>query len=134
MLGTIDSEFNQFTSTTLIKRELGLTLIQLMQYKQNKIKLIREVMTEKYTQLKNRIIHYYDIEMYNNQSNESFHKEIINGGIYINNDKLVQSKKFNKELNVVEVFQQQSIVNTPDYFLEVFSPMDKLKMILIEEL
>ena len=134
MLGTIDSEFNQFTSTTLIKRELGLTLIQLMQYKQNKIKLIREVMTEKYTQLKNRIIHYYDIEMYNNQSNESFHKEIINGGIYINNDKLVQSKKFNEELNVVEVFQQQSIVNTPDYFLEVFSPMDKLKMILIEEL
>jgi hypothetical protein len=134
LLGTIDSEFNQFTSTTLIKRELGLTLIQLMQYKQNKIKLIREVMTEKYTQLKNRIIHYYDIEMYNNQSNESFHKEIINGGIYINNDKLVQSKKFNKELNVVEVFQQQSIVNTPDYFLEVFSPMDKLKMILIEEL
>jgi hypothetical protein len=90
-------------------------------------------MTEKYTQLKNRIIHYYDIEIYN-QSEVSFHKEIINGGIYINNDKLIQSKKFNEELNVVEVFQKQNIDNTPDYFLEVFSPIDKLKMILIEEL
>jgi len=133
LLGTINSEFNQFTAITPIKLELGLTLIQLTQYKQNKIKLTREVMTEKYTQLKNRIIHYYDIEIYN-QSNESFHNEIINGGIFINNDKLIQSKKFNEELNVVEVFQQQNISNTPDYFIEVFSPMDKLKMILIEEL
>ena len=133
MLGTISSEFNQFTATTPIKIELGLTLLQLMQYKQNKTKLTREVMTEKYTQLKNRIIHYYDIEIYN-QSKESFHNEIINGGIYISNDKLIKSKKFNEELNVVEVFQQQNIGNTPNYFLEVFSPMDKLKMILIEEL
>ncbi len=133
MLGTFNSEFNKFTATTPIKLELGLTLIQLTQYKQNKIKLTREVMIEKYTQLKNRIIHYYDTEIYN-KSKESFHNEIINGGIYINNDKLIQSKKFNEELNVVEVFQQQNIGNTPDYFLEVFSPMDKLKMILIEEL
>jgi hypothetical protein len=90
-------------------------------------------MTEKYTQLKYRIINYYDIEMYN-QSNKSFHKEIFNSGIYIKNYKLIQSKKFNDELIAVEVFQQQSIDNTPDYFLEVFSPIDKLKMILLEEL
>jgi hypothetical protein len=90
-------------------------------------------MTNEYVNLKYRIVHFYDKEMYR-KSDTAFQKDIFNGGVFIKGDKLYQSKKFNDELVIVEVFQENSIENIPDYFLQVFCPIYKLQMIMIEEL
>ena len=57
-------------------------------------------MTNEYVNLKYRIVHFYDKEMYS-KSDTALQKDIFNGGVFIKGDKLYQSKTFNDELVIV---------------------------------
>lgn len=86
----------------------------------------------KIVKLNYRIIHLFDeIPFIDNY--KGFDIKIFKNGLHIVDDKMYQSKKNNNQY-VVDVFQNESINNLSDYFENVFSSKNKLKMLIIEEL
>ncbi len=90
-------------------------------------------MTEKFTKINYRIIHFYDTKN-SNIYNVNLFSDIINKGVVIKNNKLIQSKKNKEELVVIDVFQDNYISDIPNYFNQFYPESNYIKIIMIEEL
>jgi hypothetical protein len=89
-------------------------------------------MSHTHTKLNYRIIHYYDIKSSNIYNVELF-SDILNKGVFIKNEKLIQSTKNQEEQFVIDVFQREYILDISNYFNQFYSSNKNLKMLIIEE-
>jgi hypothetical protein len=79
-----------------------------------------------------RIIHQFD-EIPLSDEYKGFDFKIFNKGLYIIGEKMYQSKKMENQF-IIDVFQNESVNNLSEYFDNIYSSRNNLKMLIIEEL
>lgn len=79
-----------------------------------------------------RIIHQFD-EIPLCDEYKGFDFKIFNNGLYIIDEKMYQSKKTENQF-IIDVFQNESVNNLSEYFDNIYSSRNNLKMLIIEEL